>query len=253
MMIITESITYKGIPTLLSYPADSKNLPLIIFCHGFSNDRFEGSHLSMKLALQGFSVLSFDGDRHGQRYDGFMDHIEDDLQVFNALFRCTENTFEDLKVLIEVLRDHKVVDVTKLGLVGYSLGANICNYALANDLDLKACVSILGSPCFVDLLKYSLDKESDKDFTTKKEIDLLNYVKDLDPVDKLISSKIDTPWLMINARKDDSIPMTFSQGLYDKVKDIWHGPIDYKVEDEFHHVSDTMIDETCLWFKSYML
>lgn len=253
MKIIAESNIYNEIPTLLYYPEDGENLPLIIFCHGFGNDKFEGSNLSLKLALEGYAVLCFDIYRHGSRYDGFMENIDSDASFGMALFSVIENTHKDIDLLINIFAKDARVNIDKLGFVGYSLGANICNYELVNRKNISICVSILGSPNFVDLLTHGMEKDNVDQFETSEEIELLEYVETLDPIEKLRNSEVDCSWLMINAKKDENIPLKYSSDLFTEIKGIWKSNIEFRVEDEYHHVSNSMIDNTVSWIKKYFL
>lgn len=253
MKVIVESNIYHEIPTLLFHPEGGENLPLIIFCHGFGNDKFEGSNLSLRLAQEGYAVLCFDMDRHGPRYDGFMEKIDSDASFGTVLFSVIENTHNDIDLLIDSLAEDTRVNIETVGLVGYSLGANLCNYELVNRKNISVCVSILGSPNFVDLLTYSMEKDSIDQFETSEEMKLLKYVGRLDPIEKLRNSELNCAWLMINATKDDNIPLKFSQDLFSEIEDTWQSDIEFIVEDEYHHVSNTMMDQTISWFKKYLL
>lgn len=57
---------------------------------------------------------------------------------------------------------------------------------------------------------------------------------------------------MINAKKDEAIPFKYSSNLFSEIIDIWKSDIEFIVEDEYHHVSNTMIDNTISWLKKYL-
>jgi len=253
MNIITESEIYEGIPTLLFYVENSRNNPLVVICHGFNNDKYEGSKIALKLCQEGFTVLCFDIDRHGGRYDGFMELIDSDTKFGTELFRILENTHNDIHKLLEVMSKHDAVNSDEIGLVGISHGANICNYELAHNSKIKVCVSLLGTPNFEDQIVYSMEKESVDDFSSVEEKKLLQYVQALDPRNHFMDKNIICSWLLINGSKDDDVPSRFSESFYNENKYNYNGIIDLIIEDEFHHVSEGMINSTIKWMKKYLL
>lgn len=249
MKVITEINNIEDIPAILFYREGAIRDPIVTVFHGFGNDKYEGTKLALKLCKEGFAVLCFDADRHGERYDGFIELIDSDVGFGNELFRVLENTASDFKVLRKAMDKHPSVDVNRLGLVGISHGANICNYILTKTSDIKACVSLLGAPDFEGLIVYSMEKESVDDFTTDDEKNLLDYVRKLNPYSDLLLSSI--PLLMINGSKDDNVPYKFSESLSMEMKN--QGTTAFDLEDEFHYVSSTMEDKTIAWLRQHIL
>lgn len=253
MKISTEVSVINDISTLLFYKEGTSNLPLIMIVHGFGNDKYEGAKLALKLSEVGFAVLCFDIDRHGARYNGFMDHLDNDVALGKELFTVVENTYLDIEKLLRALSDNDRLDINRLGIVGLSIGANIANYGLGRLKNLKACVSLLGSPNFEELLVYCMEKDSVKDFITDEEKNLLTYVQSLDPKDCILNTETPCPWLMINGSKDDNVPAAFAVNFYETYKDMYRSDIESIVEDEFHYVSDSMIGKTVEWLMKYLL
>ena len=247
MKIMTEVKRIENIPSLLFYEDMSVNKPLVLIVHGFNNDKYEGTKLAMKLAQKDFAVLCIDIEKHGERYDGFMDKIDSDVAFGNVLFKILENTSYDLERVIKAVGSHRAVDTRKVGLIGISHGANVCNYFISKH-DMVSCVSILGSPNFVKLLSYSMEKNSEEGYTTSEEKELLAYVTKLNPFDRL--KTCNTPLLLINGSKDDNVPYSFSESLYIEVAD--SEVVDFILEDEFHYVSRTMEEKAIEWTMHHM-
>lgn len=242
MKIITEINRIADIPTLLFYEESSENNPLVLIIHGFGNDKYEGTKVAIRLSQKGFSVICMDIDKHGERYDGYMEKVDSDASFGKALFTILENTYDDICKLLIGIRNHKSVDNTKVGLIGISHGANICNYYISKN-DIASCVSILGTPDFVNQIVYSMEKESVDDFDSEEEREMLGFISSLNPYEKL---KIrETPLLMINASKDDNVPHKFSESLVKECVD--ERDVEFILEDEFHFVSDSMIDKAIEW------
>lgn len=248
LKIITEIKTRANIPTLLFYEESSENNPLVMIIHGFGNDKFEGTQIALKLSMKGFSVLTMDIDKHGERYDGFLEKIDSDASFGKALFNVLVNTCDDIDLLLREIKSHKSVDTKKFGLIGISHGANICNYYISKN-DIESCVSILGTPNFVDQIVYSMEKESVNDFESAEEKEILEFVTKLNPYEKLKTQQ--TSLLMINALKDDDVPYKFSEALFIECAE--ERDINFILEDEFHFVSDRMIDKAVEWTISKMI
>lgn len=75
--IITEINSIEEIPYMLFYKEGAQKLPLILINHGFNN-KYEGANLALKLAEKGFCAITYDLDKHGERYNGFLKNIKSD-------------------------------------------------------------------------------------------------------------------------------------------------------------------------------
>jgi dienelactone hydrolase len=250
--IITELGNLKSIPYMLFHEEGTVNLPLVIICHGYDNDRFEGASYALKLASEGIASLCFDMAKQGERYDGFIDNITCDADFGKALFTIIEESYDDIETLMEHFSKDDRIDGDRIAISGISHGANLCFYALKKNKRLKASVPILGSPNFTDLITYSMEKESQDQFIDSKEVELLDYIKGLDPYDYLINEEI-RPMLVINGEKDDDVPAKFSKEFHQKIllksKDE-SSPVELFIADEHHYVSREMIAKAIEWLKN---
>jgi dienelactone hydrolase len=250
--IITELGSLYLIPYMLFYEEGAVNLPLVIIGHGYDNDMYEGTSYALKLANEGIAALCFTMAKQGERYDGFMDNITCDADFGKALFTIIEESYDDLETLMDHFSKDERIDGDRIAISGLSHGANLCYYALKKNKRLKAAVPILGSPNFTELIIYSMDKESQEQFTDSKEIELLDYIKALDPYDYLINDE-KRPMLLINGEKDDNIPAKFSKEFHQKVtlnSKNGASPVELFIADEFHYVSREMIERAIEWFRN---
>jgi predicted dienelactone hydrolase len=122
--------------------ATAGGFPLVIVSHGYPGNRFLMSHLTENLASKGFVVASID----------HKDSTYDDQRAFGSTLY--NRPFDQLFVLNELARlAHAgsgsflggLVDVTRTGLIGYSMGG----YGLVNTLGggfSKASESYAGAP-----------------------------------------------------------------------------------------------------------
>ncbi|QVK18375.1 alpha/beta hydrolase [Mycoplasmatota bacterium] len=243
------------IPYLLYYLENSKNCPLVIMGHGFNNDKYEGSDIAIKLASKEVCVLSFDLYKQGERYDGFLDKVKSDAEFGYTLFNIIKKSNEDLLKLIDFFKQDDKVDASKIGMLGFSLGANLCFYSFANNKDLKFAVPILGSPDFTNLLIYSMEKENESDFKTQEEIKLLEFIKGIDPYDNLVQNE-NRHLFIINGTKDDDVPSRFSENFYQEIKkryDLNDSKVELLITDDNHYVSNEMKDNAIEWIINNIL
>lgn len=253
--VVVEYDVYKSIPYVLYTSVNMKKAPVIIVGHGFNNDKLEGSKLALRLAWKGFSVICFDLHNQGDRYNGFMESIENDCQFGTVLFNVIEESAKDVDHLFELIDQDSRLDGNRVGFVGISHGANLGFYTLSQNKRIKTLVSLIGAPDFISLIVDGMEKEGLEDFETEEEKILLSYVKSLNPLDYLIHEEV-RPMMIINGSKDDNVPYVFSETYYKKVKERYDtigGDIVFEVEDEYHYVSDTMLDKSVSWLEKHLL
>lgn len=96
-------------------------LPGVIFCHGFTGNRFESRRIFTKLSarLAGAGVWTFRFDHRG------CGDSEGDFADFTV-----DGMLEDLDAALEVFKSDPRVDHSREGVVGYSLGGLTGSYML---------------------------------------------------------------------------------------------------------------------------
>lgn len=101
--------------------------PVIIICHGLGANKSDFTELSSYLSKAGYHVLLFDFRCHGESKDdssslGFLEQM-------------------DLKSAIEYVKSRKDVDIDKVGVYGFSLGAAVAILTASTEKDIKVVVS----------------------------------------------------------------------------------------------------------------
>lgn len=249
--IITECNKYEDIPYLFFSEEGAKGQPMVIIAHGFNNDKFEGVKYALRLANEGIGALCFDLAKQGERYDGFMESMECDADFGNVLFTIIKESCEDVNKLINYLKQDARVDNSRIGISGFSHGANLCYYVLSQNEEIKAAVPILGAPDFLELIIYSMEKDKEDDFMNQKEQELLKFVKELNPISYLLE-KEKRGMLLINAQKDKDVPPDITMKFYEKVIDRYEElPSDFELflPDGSHSISDEMIEKAISWLR----
>ena len=105
----------------------SLRLPIIIICHGLGANKSDFTELSSYLSKSGYHVLLFDFRGHGESKGnssslGFLEQM-------------------DLKSAIYYVKSRADVDIDKVGVYGFSLGAAVEILTASEDKDIKAVVS----------------------------------------------------------------------------------------------------------------
>lgn len=107
-------------------PEHSDGAPVLIICHGFKGFKDWGGfpRAADFFAGEGFVTVRFNFSLNG---------VEDDFMEFTALDRFARNTIsrelEDVRTLVDALIDGTLLppgcDVSRLGLIGHSLGGGV--------------------------------------------------------------------------------------------------------------------------------
>ena len=108
------------------YAVGSKN-PVIIICHGLGANKSDFTELSSYLSKAGYHVLLFDFRGHG-----------DSKGKASTLGFLEE---DDLKSAIGYVKSRADVNINKVGVYGFSLGAAVAILTAAKEKDIKAVIS----------------------------------------------------------------------------------------------------------------
>ncbi len=102
----------------------------VVLIHGLSFDRQAMSVLARRIASNGFAVLAIDLPGHGENATTFVD----DLGILR----------DEVHLAVDHLRLSKMVDGTRIVVIGHSMGANAALEYAEHDPALKAVVAISG-------------------------------------------------------------------------------------------------------------
>lgn len=228
---------------------ESINKPLVIIAHGAGNDKYEGSNLALNLAIQGYCVICFDADKHGERDDGSAKNASGYSSFTKIMAHVIKQSSDDISQLINNHQSDDRVDQSRIALVGISMGAMSTFYTLTKNQDIKVAVPIIGSPDFLGLERYTLEANSNSKVLSEDEKVGIKYMKDINPYSYLIENE-KRPMLIMNGEKDDWVPAGFSKAFYDEVKkkyELNQTKIDFFLSDESHYFSNDMRDHAIKW------
>jgi len=204
-----ESITFPSVGVPLQgwfIPADSHSAPspTIILAHGWSRNAAQMLPLARLLHDAGFSILLYDARGHGASGN--------DGPITLSKFA------EDLMSAVEYLEGRPEVDMTRLGVVGHSMGGSGAVVAASIEPRIRALVS---SSAFADPIALT------RDFMRARHIPrwpflwfvgrfierwLETTMADITPQNRI--SQITVPVLLIHGDSDRFIPPSNMKALY---------------------------------------
>ena len=122
-------------------PAGVSSAPSVILCHGVWTGRRECLPLALRFQRAGFNVLTFDFRAHGTSGGRFTSlGLHETNDVLGA---------------VHFLKSRPEVDSTRIGVIGFSMGAAASILAAARCHDIAALVADSSYAVFADAVRYS--------------------------------------------------------------------------------------------------
>jgi len=217
----------------------TQKAPAIVLCHGIWTGRRECLPLALRFRAAGYNVLTFDFRAHGLS-DG----------RFTSVGHHETN---DVLGAVEFVKQRPEVDVSRIGVVGFSMGAAASIQAAARSGDISALVADSAYATFLDAAKYSF-----RLVTRFPQFPIapiaMRWAKwmvnvdasQLRPID-VIGQIAPRPVLMVNGTQDMIIPPVLGQALFGALKEprrvIWydggHGDIP---RDDLHEMRRFLLE-----------
>jgi uncharacterized protein len=251
-VILVEKLNINGIPSLhiVDKEIASKQLPIVIFVHGFTSAKEHNLHYAYLLAEKGIRVVLPEALFHGERQEG--------LHQKELSFRFWEivlTTIEELNGVKEYFEAQKLIDIDRIGLAGTSMGGIITFGALTKYNWIHSAVSLMGSPYYQSFASLQIQEMKKRgihlpisEVEQKKLIEQLKYY-DLSLQPEKLGKR---PLLLWHGKFDQVVPFEYSSQFYDTIKNK-----EYKVEflaDEKagHQVSREGLLRTIDWFETHL-
>src|SRR5215471_11141615 len=198
--------------------------PVVILCHGIWTGRRECLPLALRFQAAGYSVLTFDFRAHGLS-DG----------RFTSVGHHETN---DVLGAIEYVKARPEVDTSKIGVIGFSMGAAAAVQAAARNDDIAALVADSGYASFLDAAKYSFRLVTRVPHFPIAPM-AMRWAKwmvnvdasQLRPID-LIGRISPRPLLIAHGGQDEIVPVQHAHSLFKAAgepKELW-------IEPDAHHV-----------------
>jgi len=243
----------KQLMGIFHLPKGNKKFPLVLFCHGFGDNKTKRKIVRLAKILEKNKIATFRFD-----FEGCGDSEGDFLKA------TIQKEIEDLNSAFQYIKKTKNVYLKKIAFAGHSLGAVVCAlFLVRNKVDAKTIA--MWAPPFNQkaLMKYWADSKQMKKWKSqgylyregKEKIIGLDYLKEnIDKDYSEILKEIKIPILIIHGEKDETVPVKFSKKLaknYKNIKLILLPKAEHKFEDYFDQKK--LVRETVRWFKRELL
>jgi len=223
--------------------------PLVVLVHGFGQTKSKRSlvRLARLLEKEGVAVFRFDFSGCGDS-EGELENTTLKRQI------------EDLDAIIKGIFKQVNLDSRRMAFVAESLGCVVSTLYYKNHSDISLKTMVFWTPAFCQkkLIPIWNSEEQLKEWKKKGYLIVkdkkmgLEYLKENENKDySSLLSKIHLPILILHGKKDEVVPLKFSEKLAEKYKNIRLVKLntDHKFEDYFEQ--QRLIKETINWIKKY--
>ena len=256
-MIIIENKKIHDIPLLhVVKDEDRQNkLPLIIFIHGFTSAKEHNLHYAYLLADKGFRVILPETLHHGEREQGLS--MQD---LYPQFWKVILTTIDEINLLKEYYCLEGLVDRDRIGVVGTSMGGITTLGALTQFPWIKAAVSLMGMPAYVQFSLWQLEQLQSQGiklpFNDEQIAEQLAILRDYD-LSLQPERLANRPLLFWHGKKDPLVPYPLAFQFFQSIKNDYSEAPDKLqfITDEHagHKVSREGLKATVNWFEKYLL
>lgn len=247
-----------SIPVLEMYPDLEVHpfpglLPLVIVFHGFDSSKERKLQNAFAIAQQGMYVVLPDAVRHGEREDSSFAALTYN-QKAESLFDIVAETAAEIDSIVQHYSQSSIVDSSRCGLEGTSMGGMIVHEYLAKygREGIMAAVSIISTPDFGSVIDNS--KLQFPEFYQSYPQSKIERVKGSQPLPHALKLK-DFPLLLLNSEDDTIIPISpvqrFHKALTRQYTDLRQLRMK-TFHNTGHQTTDTMIRESAEWMRKWL-
>jgi pimeloyl-ACP methyl ester carboxylesterase len=210
-----KAVTYSGeserVPGLLAVPAGRRAAPCVVYMHGFGRTKEDALPLVAPLAELGAGVFAIDAPYHGARANtAKRDQIVRDPERLAAMLR---QTVIDLRRGLDFLESRPECDPSRLGAIGFSMGALDGALLAGSDERVASTVLMSASTSWGTLFRWSGLISEDG-----RILDRPAYKKALRAIDpyrpeRWVERIAPRPLLFINGTEDEVNPLPAARAL----------------------------------------
>ncbi|MEH7235511.1 prolyl oligopeptidase family serine peptidase [Bacillus sp. JJ1562] len=255
-MVIVEKKKIADIPTLhiVKNLLKDEKAPLIIFVHGFGSAKEHNLHYAYLYAEEGFRVVLPEADYHGER-DEDLEGLEMDFKFWDIVI----NEIKELQGIKDELVGEGLVDETRIGVAGTSMGGIVTLGALTQYPWIKTGVSLMGSPHYEEFCRGQIEELKRHDIELPfSETELEEKYAELRKYDlSLQPEKVNgRPLFFWHGEKDKMVPFKYTFEFYQEIKPLYKGK-----EENLSFIADTRADHKVTrdgllasveWFKKHL-
>lgn len=222
-MILVEKKRIRHIPALhiVKQKQFSDKMPLIIFLHGFTSTKERNMHPAYLFAEKGFRVIMPEAKYHGERGEGLSER-----ELGFHFWEIVISSIEELAIIKDELVVEGLVDPSRIGVTGTSMGGITTLGALTKYDWIKTGVSLMGNPSFEQFALWQLNEMEKRKVQlelSKEEISgLLNQLKkyDLSQQPEKLNKR---PLLFWHGKQDSVVPYQAAYHFYNQNRKSYEG------------------------------
>nr|WP_225942035.1 prolyl oligopeptidase family serine peptidase [Sporosarcina limicola] len=193
-----------------------KQVPVIIFLHGFTSAKEHNLHYAYNMANKGLRVLLPDAHLHGARHENL-----DDVQLSLRFWEIVLTSIEEVRFMHQELKERGILAEGNIGLGGTSMGGITTFGCLTAYKWIDAAAIMMGAPGFVQLAKAQMAQFERRGFelpiTAEEKQSLLNALALFD-LTKHPGSLDKRPVYFWHGQQDTMVPYDPTFNFYKVVK-----------------------------------
>ena len=139
---------------LIDHNRNGSKKPVLILCHGLGGSRRDNSVLMKEYSSIGYFCVSIDSRMHGGR--ALREELDRTIKKNGAtdyyqVRRLIKETADDIPGIIDALSKDPDADISRVCIMGGSMGGYVAIRAAMIEKRIKAAVSLIASPIWSDL------------------------------------------------------------------------------------------------------
>jgi len=244
------------VPALVFFHKSEKPQPAVICLHGFTGNKENMLQHCLRMADAGFLAVAIDARMHGERLDpSFWNKMSENFP--RTFFLVVSETAKDLTQVVDFLEERPDVDLSRLGLMGISMGAFISLIAVQLEKRVKTVASILGAgdfQLFVERISSQKVLPFEQQLMNHPNEETKKLVRKYNPLNNLKKFP-PTSLLLMGGSQDPLIPREGITQLYGALEQYYAlNPEKLKLRlfDVGHVYTEEMEAEVIQWFTEHL-
>lgn len=192
-----------------------KTLPLVVFYHGWTDDKDYGISMGVQLAKRGIRVVIPDQLYHGKRATAPLTGME--------IWQIISENLKEFPEILNHYQEKNLLTPSKVGVTGYSMGG-MTTYALLKQFPtISAAASLMGNPDPVTFAQWALTSvwmqgakmpaNADDIFSAMiPQLEQLSLAKKPEAI-------AGRPVLIWHGTEDDKVPYEMNHAFYERIKE----------------------------------
>lgn len=214
--MIVHNEVWNGIPLLhVTTEEMDSNSPTLIFLHGHTSAKEHNLHYAYQLVKQGVRVILPDALYHGER-DQQLSELELTLKFWDIVL----NSVEEIEKIVSYGVVNGIINDSKIGLAGTSMGAIVTSAALTKYSWIKCAAICMGVTSLSKLAKVQFEQYSKtmKNLPISKEQyeAYIQYLQSFDLENMEFDFFNHTPIIFWHGKNDLTVPINLSYPFYEK-------------------------------------